>query len=56
MVSIDSLRASSMNAQVLTTTRSASAASSVGVIPSASSVPTNLSLSTWFFGHPKVST
>jgi hypothetical protein len=55
-VSIDSRRASSMNAHVFTTTRSADAASSVAVIPSASSVPTILSLSTWFLGHPKVST
>jgi hypothetical protein len=55
-VSIDSLRASSMNAQVLTTTRSASPALSVAVMPSANKVPINLSLSTWFFGHPRVST
>jgi hypothetical protein len=41
---------------VLTTTRSAVSTSSVGAIPSASSVPINLSLSTWFFGQPKVST
>ena len=56
MVSIDSRRASSMNAHVFTTTKSASDASSVGVMPSASNVPMSLSLSTWFFGQPKVST
>ncbi len=55
IVSIDSRRASSMNAHVLTTTRSAADASSVAVIPSASNVPTSLSLSTWFLGQPKVS-
>lgn len=51
-----SLRASSMKAQVFTTTRSALPGSSVGVMPSASSVPMSLSLSTWFLGQPKVST
>jgi hypothetical protein len=45
-----------MNAQVLTTTRSAADGSSVAVMPSASSVPMSLSLSTWFLGQPKVST
>ena len=55
MVSIDSCRASSMNAQVFTTTRSAAAGSSVATSPSASSVPTSLSESTWFFGQPSVS-
>ena len=56
MVSMLSRRASSMKAQVFTTTRSAAAGSSVAVMPSASSVPMILSLSTWFFGQPKVST
>ena len=37
------------------TTRSARPTSSVDVIPSASSVPISLSLSTWFFGQPNVS-
>ena len=55
-VSIDSWRASSMNAQVLTTTRSAWSAPSAAVRPSASSVPASLSESTWFFGQPSVST
>jgi hypothetical protein len=55
-VSIDSLRASSMNAQVFTTTRSAAEGSSVGAMPSASSVPISLSESTWFLGQPSVST
>ena len=55
IVSIDSRRASSMNAQVLTTTRSARAASSVASMPSASNAPTNLSESTSFFGQPSVS-
>ena len=54
IVSIDSWRAASMKAQVLTTTRSAAAGSSVGCIPSASSVPTSLSESTWFFGQPSL--
>ena len=43
-------RASSMNAHVLTTTRSAAPGSSVASIPSASNVPISLSESTWFFG------
>ncbi len=51
-----SRRAASMNAHVLTTIRSARPGSSVGSIPSASSVPASLSESTWFFGHPNVST
>jgi len=46
MTSIDSRRASSMNAQVFTTTRSADSADSAGDNPSASNVPTNLSEST----------
>ena len=54
--SIDSWRASSMKAQVLTTTRSASSAAPAAVIPSARNVPTSLSESTWFFGQPSVST
>jgi len=55
-VSMDSWRASSMKAQVLTTTRSASSAAPAGTRPSASIVPVNLSESTWFFGQPSVST
>ena len=56
MVSIDSRRASSMKAHVLTTTRSAAPGSDVAIIPSATSVPTSLSESTWFLGQPSVST
>ena len=55
MVSIDSWRAASMKAHVLTTTRSASPGSSDACSPSASSVPISLSESTWFFGQPSVS-
>src|SRR6478735_7344291 len=54
-VSIDSWRASSMKAQVLTTTRSASAGSDAATRPSAARRPTSLSESTEFFGHPSVS-
>ena len=56
IVSIDSLRASSMKAQVFTTTRSAPSGSSVATMPSASSVPISFSESTWFLGQPRVST
>src|SRR5215207_7838361 len=56
MVSIDSWRAASMKAHVLTTTRSARAASSAGARPSARRLATTLSESTAFFGHPSVST
>ena len=45
-----------MNAQVLTTTTSASQGPAAAVIPSATKVPANLSESTWFFGQPSVST
>ena len=55
MVSIDSSRAASMKAQVLTTTRSASSGRSAADIPSATSVPASLSESTWFLGQPRVS-
>ncbi len=55
-VSIDSCRAASTNAQVLTTIRSASSAWPAGVSPSARSEATTLSESTAFFGQPKVST
>src|SRR5690348_3115762 len=55
-VSIDSWRAASMNAQVLTTTTSASSGPVAGTSPSASIVPVSLSESTWFFGQPRVST
>ena len=55
MVSIDSCRAASMNAQVFTTTRSASWTSRVGVSPSASKVPASLCESTSFLGQPRVS-
>ncbi len=54
-VSIDSWRAASMNAQVLTTTRSASSGESAASRPSTVRIPTSLSESTWFFGHPNVS-
>ena len=46
MVSIDSRRASSMNAQVFTTTRSASSADCTATMPSANNVPISLSEST----------
>ncbi len=55
-VSIDSCRAASTNAHVLTTIRSASSARSTGANPSARSEATTLSESTAFFGQPKVST
>src|SRR4051794_41720107 len=55
-VSIDSWRAASTKAQVLTTTRSAPSASSAGTRPSARRLATTLSESTAFFGHPSVST
>src|SRR5438067_375013 len=54
-VSIDSCRAASMNAQVLTTMRSASAGDAAATKPSATSEPATLSESTWFFGQPSVS-
>ena len=54
--SIDSWRAASMNAQVLTTTTSASAGVGGATRPSASSDATTLSESTAFFGQPSVST
>jgi hypothetical protein len=44
-----------MNAQVLTTTRSAAVASSAATMPSARRVPTIFSESTWFLGQPSVS-
>ena len=52
---MDSCRAASMNAQVLTTTRSASSGDSAASKPSVARVPTSLSESTWFFGQPSVS-
>src|SRR4029453_14668614 len=52
ITSTDSRRASSMKAQVLTTTRSASSGAPAGTSPPASSVPVSLSVSTWFFGQP----
>jgi hypothetical protein len=54
-VSIDSWRAASMKAQVLTTTRSASSGASAATRPSITRVPTSLSESTWFLGQPNVS-
>ena len=54
--SIDSWRAASMNAHVLTTTRSASSGAAAGTSPSASREATTLSESTAFFGQPSVST
>jgi hypothetical protein len=45
-----------MNAQVLTTTTSASSGMVAATIPSASNVPTSLSESTSFLGQPSVST
>src|SRR6185312_12387679 len=55
-VSIDSWRAASTKAQVLTTTSSASSARAAGSRPSARRLATTLSESTAFFGHPRVST
>ena len=55
MASTDSWRASSMKAQVFTTTTSAEAAPSARSKPPAVSVPSSLSESTWFFGQPSVS-
>ena len=55
MVATDSSRASSTNAQVFTTTRSASSGPSAATMPSASRVPSSLSESTWFLGQPRVS-
>jgi len=55
-VSIDSWRAASMNAHVLTTTTSASSTEPARSSPSASNDATTLSLSTAFFGQPRVST
>src|SRR6202022_419906 len=54
--SIDSCRAASTNAHVLTTTTSASLAPDAATSPSASSDATTFSESTAFFGHPSVST
>src|SRR4029453_13672740 len=56
ITSTDSRRASSMKAQVLTTTRSACSGAPAGTSPPASIVPVSLSVSTWFFGQPSVST
>ena len=54
-VSTDSCRAASMKAHVFTTTRSARSGVPAGSYPSATSFPTSLSESTWFFGQPNVS-
>ena len=53
---MDSWRAASMKAQVLTTTRSASSGRSVDTKPSANNVAITLSESTAFLGQPSVST
>ena len=55
-MSIDSWRASSTKAQVLTTTTSASSGPAAAESPSATSRPPSLSESTWFLGQPRVST
>src|ERR1019366_2289120 len=52
---IDSALADSMNAQVLTMTRSALSGSSAGTRPMRSTWPSSFALSTRFFGHPSVS-
>ena len=52
---MDSCRACSTNAHVLTTTTSANSGDSAGTKPSDSIVPTNLSESTSFLGQPSVS-
>jgi hypothetical protein len=56
VTSMDSWRAASTNAHVLTTTSSASSAEDAGTRPSASSEAVTLSESTAFFGQPRVST
>ena len=55
-VSMDSWRAASMKAQVLTTTTSASSGDEAAAIPSPASDARTLSESTAFFGQPRVST
>src|SRR5262249_48343981 len=54
IVSIDSSRARSMKAQVLTTRHSASSARSASGNPASVSMPSISSESTWFFGQPRV--
>src|SRR5215510_4215811 len=56
VTSTDPRRAPSLKEQVLTTTRSASSGAPAGTSPPASIVPVSLSVSTWFFGQPRVST
>src|SRR5919205_267131 len=54
MASMDSFFAASMNPHVLTTSVSASAASLVSSYPSCFRRPIMTSLSTRFFGHPRL--
>src|SRR5438093_9828953 len=54
IVSIDSSRARSMNAQVLTMRHSASSGRSASGNPASVSMPSISSESTWFFGQPRV--
>ncbi len=54
IVSIDSSRARSMKAQVLTTRHSASSGRSASGNPASVSMPSISSESTWFFGQPRV--
>src|SRR5215210_5727282 len=54
MTASDSCRAGSMNPQVLTTTTSAPSASGVRAYPSWASLPSILSVSTVFFGQPRL--
>src|SRR5438094_3903918 len=54
IVSIDSSRARSMKAQVLTMTHSASSGRSASGMPASVNMPSISSESTWFFGQPRV--
>jgi len=54
MVSIDSSRARSMKAHVLTMRHSASSGCSTSGNPASVSMPSISSESTWFFGQPRV--
>src|SRR5216110_687320 len=54
IASIDSSLAGVMKLQVLTTSTSASAGSSTISWPRRASTPSITSLSTWFFGQPRV--
>ena len=55
MTSIDSWRAASMKAQVLTMTTSAASGDSASTYPASPIIDVTLSESTWFLEHPSVS-